>query len=70
MPCPANKPPETGIIDPWMYNLPDVGTLFEVQSCTLDNTSLIYTNRVNKNMNIRRAIMSRVKRFDPECDPM
>ena len=59
-----------GLLNPIMYNLPDCCSIFETQSCTLDNTSLIYTNRVNKNMNIRRAIMNRVKAYDPESDPM
>lgn len=70
LPIPSETFSTIGELDPWLYCLPDVVTLFEVQSCTLDNTSLIYANRVNKNMNIRRSIMSRVKQFDPECDPM
>tara|TARA_B110000259_G_C13772037_1_gene305061 strand:+ start:174 stop:416 length:243 start_codon:yes stop_codon:yes gene_type:complete len=30
MPCPNSLPPTTGITNPWMYNLPDVASLFEV----------------------------------------
>jgi len=30
LPIPSEDLPVTGISDPWMYNLPDVCTLFEV----------------------------------------
>ena len=30
LPCPSSPPLSTGILDPWLYNLPDVATLFEV----------------------------------------
>ena len=61
---------DVGLLNVHNYNLPDVVSLFETQSCTLDNTSLIYVSRVNKNMNVRRSIMNRVKQYNPEVDHM